>query len=116
MKEKQSPVRSIRFSQELYDNVMSFAKENGLNFAGAVSFLLTNALRNTKQTKNEKSTIAKSLDEANFYAFYPNGEKQKLEGILGRSTKDGKWYLYHADGTAKCLTNAEAIELMIKDV
>lgn len=111
MKEKQSPVRSIRFSQELYDNVMSFAKENGLNFAGAVSFLLTNALRNTEQIKNEK---AKSLDDANFYAFYPNGEKQKLEGVLGKSTKDGKWYLYHADGTAKCLTNAEAIELMIK--
>lgn len=45
-KEKQSPVRNIRFGQELYDDISAFAKANGLEFTPAVKFLLTNALRN----------------------------------------------------------------------
>lgn len=45
-KTKQSPVRNIRFGQELYDDISAFAKANGLEFTPAVKLLLTNALRN----------------------------------------------------------------------
>lgn len=46
VKTKQSPVRNIRFGQELYDDISAFAKANGLEFTPAVKLLLTNALRN----------------------------------------------------------------------
>lgn len=59
MKMKTKP-RSIRISDDLYDEINDFANNNGLNFNSAVNFLLTNAIKRVKTntlfevSKNDK--------------------------------------------------------------
>lgn len=40
--------RSIRISDDLFDEINDFANNNGLNFNSAVNFLLTNAIKRVK--------------------------------------------------------------------
>ena len=51
--------RSIRISDDLYDEINDFANNNGLNFNSAVNFLLTNAIKRVKT-----NTLFEVLDNA----------------------------------------------------
>ena len=47
-KKMKTKPRSIRISDDLYDEINDFANNNGLNFNSAVNFLLTNAIKRVK--------------------------------------------------------------------
>lgn len=48
-REKRFPVRAIRFSREMYNEINVFADKHGISFGIAVKLLLANALKNEKE-------------------------------------------------------------------